>query len=125
MLKPTSKEYYQNFSTRIADFFTTDSMVKLIVLYKKAEFDKKHSDDRRSPSPYYLLNFLGYYLKEYCRGVSQQDFLKKITIDELIIVYNGFKNLSSKYSEAYQKKYNLEYNMMIKQKIDIGIMDAE
>jgi len=48
LLKPTNKEYYQDFSTRIGEFFTVESMSKLIIIYKKAEFDKKNSDDKKT-----------------------------------------------------------------------------
>ena len=64
LLKPTSKEYYQSFSTKIGEILTIESMAKLVLLYKKAEKEKRASDDKRSPSPYYLLNFIGYYLRE-------------------------------------------------------------
>ncbi|MCI5145864.1 MAG: hypothetical protein D3923_10130 [Candidatus Electrothrix sp. AR3] len=79
LLKPTNKEYYQNFSLEISNFFTIDSMIKLILLYKKAELDKKNSTDKKSPAPYYLLNYLGFYLTEL--NLRKQDFLKGISID--------------------------------------------
>lgn len=123
LLKPTSKEYYQNFSTKIGEFFTIESMVKLIVLYKKSEHDKKHSDDKKSPSPYYLLSFLGCYLES--KEIDKQDFLKNITIENLITVYEGFKTLPSKYYKKYKEQHQLEYNQMIKQKVDVKIMGQE
>lgn len=123
LLKPTSKEYYQNFSTKIGELFTIESMVKLIMLYKKSEYEKKHSEDKKSPSPYYLLNFLGCYLRS--KNIDEQDFLKNITIDNLITVYEGFKTLSSKYYEKYKEQHELEYNQMIKQKVDVKIMEQE
>ena len=123
LLKPTNKEYYQNFSIKIGDYFSAESMVKLIILYKKAELDKKNSEDKKTPSPYYLFNFLGFHLQN--KGISKQDFLKKITPQELTIVYDKFKNLSSKYYNSFKEKYGLEYNQMIKQKINYRIMNAE
>ncbi len=123
LLKPTNTEYYQNFSIKIGDFFTTASMVKLIMLYKKSEYDKKHSEDKKTPSPYYLLNFLGCYLES--KNIDKQDFLKNITIENLITVYEGFKILSNKYYEKYKEEYKIEYNQMIKQKVDIEIMKQE
>ncbi len=123
LLKPTNTEYYQNFSIKIGDFFTTASMIKLIMLYKKSEYDKKHSEDKKTPSPYYLLNFLGCYLES--KNIDKQDFLKNITIENLITVYEGFKILSNKYYEKYKEEYKIEYNQMIKQKVDIEIMKQE
>lgn len=116
LLKPTSIEYYQKFSTKIGDFFTIESMVKLIIIYKKSEHDKRGSDDGRFPSPYYLLNFLGCYLES--RSIDRQDFLKNIIMENLIIVYNNFKPLS----KDYHKKRDLDYNKMIKEKVDTDIM---
>ena len=81
LLRPSSKEYYQNFSTKIGEFFTTESMVKLIVLYKKSEQEKKKSEDKKSPSPYYLLNIIGDYLDR--KNIDKQDFLKNLNYEEL------------------------------------------
>ena len=120
LLRPDSKEYYQKFSIHIADFFTVESMTKLIVLYKKSEYDKKASADKRSPSPYYLLNFLGQYLEGI--GLDRQAFLSRISVGDLAIVYNRFKNLPSKYYDSYKGKHNLEYNQMIKREVDMDIV---
>ncbi len=123
LLKPSSKEYYQNFSMTIGDIFTIESMAKLVILYKKSEVDKRDSEDRRSPAPYYLLNFIGYYLKE--KNISKQNFLKEVSKEEITVVYEKFKILSSKYFEKYKEKYNLEYNQIIKLKVDEDIMKTE
>lgn len=120
LLKPSSTEYYQNFSTKIGELLTMESIVKLIILYKKAENDKRNSEDKKSPAPYYFLNFIGFYLETL--QISKQLFLKLITKEELVVVYNNFKILSSKYSKEYKKTYNMEYNQMIKQKVDTVIM---
>ncbi len=123
LLKQSSTEYYENFSTQIGNFFTTDSMVKLILLYKKSEYDKRNSDDKKSPAPYYLLNFLGCYLD--IKEIDKQNFLKTISTEQLVIVYENFADLSSEYYESYKNKHGLEYNQMIKQKVDIDIMQEE
>ena len=122
LLKPTSKEYYQSFSTKIGEILTIESMAKLVLLYKKAEKEKRASDDKRSPSPYYLLNFIGYYLRE--NKIDLQRFLKSIKIDDLDFVYDKFKTLSSKYIKAYNNEHGLEYNQIIKQKIDLKLMES-
>ena len=119
LLKQSSK-YYQNFSVKIDDFFTTYGMVKLIILYKKSECDKRGSADGKSPSPYYLLNFLGWYLDD--RGIDKQAFLTRASMEQLAFVYKYFKVLPSKYYSTYKEKYGLEYNEMIKQKVDTDLM---
>ena len=118
--KNTKSKYYEEFSTQIANFFTFDSMVKLIVLYKKSECDKKNSSDKKSPSPYYLLNFLGYYLGTL--GVDKQAFLNRVSMEQLAFIYRFFKSLPSRYYNSYKEKYGLEYNQMIKQKVDTDLM---
>lgn len=122
LLKPTSKEYYQSFSTKIGEILTIESMAKLVLLYKKAEKEKRASNDKRSPSPYYLLNFIGYYLRE--NKIDLQRFLKSIKIDDLDFVYDKFKTLSSKYIKSYNNEHGLEYNQIIKQKIDLKLMES-
>lgn len=122
LLKPTSKEYYQSFSSKIGEFLTIESMAKLVLLYKISEKEKKESNDKRTPSPYLLLNFIGYYLRE--SKIDLQTFLKDIKIEDLKMVYDRFKTLTSKYIKAYNIEYGFEYNQIIKQKIDLGLMDT-
>jgi hypothetical protein len=121
LLKPTSKEYYQSFSCNIGQLLTIESMSKVIFLYKRAEKDKKDSDDKKSPSPYYLLNFIGHYLRK--NDIDIQSFFKTVKPANLLFVYEKFKILSNKYIESFGVKHSMEYNVIIKQKIDLDIMD--
>ncbi len=121
LLKPTSKEYYQAFSCKIGQMLTIQSMSKLVFLYKRAEKDKKDSNDKKTPSPYYLINFLGHYLRR--KGIDIQGFFKDVSPDDLRFVYDKFKILSNKYIESFRSKHNMEYNVIIKQKIDLDIMN--
>ena len=122
LLKPDDNDssVYKGFSTKIKDMLTVASMAKLIQIYKKAEFDKKNSDDKKSPSPYYLLNFIGFHLDE--KNIDKSDFLRKLSIDDMSNVYESFKNLSSKYYNKYKSTYDIEYNQMIKKTVDKDIM---
>ena len=119
LLKPTS-EHYQSFSIRIGEMFTTETMVKLISLYKKAEIDKRESEDKKTPSPYYLFNFIGFDLER--KNIDLQEFFKGITLDELKVIYESYKVLTKKYYVEFKKKHNLEYNQMIKKEVDFDIM---
>lgn len=121
LLKPTSKEYYQAFSCKIGQMLTIESMSKLVFLYKRAEKDKKDSNDKKTPSPYYLINFLGHYLRR--QGIDIQSFFKDVSSDDLRFVYDKFKILSNKYIDSFRSKHNMEYNVIIKQKIDLDIMN--
>ena len=122
LLKPSSK-YYEDFSSKIHELFTTDGMVKLIFLYKKTKLDQKKSESKKFPSPWHLLNFLGYYLIE--NEIEQKEFLKKITVESLSVIYNFFKRLPETYYENYKKKENdnyLGHNNFIKKQIDKKMM---
>ncbi len=121
LLKPTSKEYYQEFSVKIADKLTFECMAKLIIIYKRAEQDKKSSADKRSPSAYYLLNFLGYYLKN--QETDLHEFLKSTPMEDFQFIYEKLNSLPNKYIKNYNEKYTSEYNNTIKQQIDETLMD--
>ena len=119
LLKPTSKEYYQSFSCKIHKKLTIENMSKLVFLYKRAEKDQKDSEDKKTPSPYYLINFIGYYLKQ--NQLDIQNFFKKVTPDELNFVYDKFRMLSKKYIDKHGKK---EYNAIISEKTDEKLMSS-
>ena len=128
LLIPTNK-IYQEFSTRIQYNYTIEAMLKIVFLYKKSEYDRKQNDDKRFPAPYYLLNFLGYYLKK--REINMNDFLTKTNIAELLKIYNIFKYMPKKYysklKEYYSKlpeKNDFEYNLMIKREVDKDIISS-
>ncbi|MDI9313020.1 MAG: AIPR family protein [Limnohabitans sp.] len=120
LLKPTSK-YYEDFSMKIESYFTGEGMLKLVLLYKKCELDKKESKEgKEKHSPYYFLNFLAYYLTQ--QKIDHQVFFKNITIKNLIIVYEHFRLLPDLYYLYYYQEKGIEHNQMLKQKIDEDIL---
>ena len=110
LLKTTSKSY-KKFSTEISNFFTTDSMVKLILLYKKFQYDQYTNTETntgiKQAPPFYLLDFIGYYLNK--KKINKQDFLKQVSIGELEILCTHFKVILPQYSREYQKTYSRAY----------------
>ena len=62
--------YYKDFSLNIDRLLAIDTMIKLYLLFNKAETDKKISEDSRTPIPYYVLEFLG---KEF----KNMDFVQR------------------------------------------------
>lgn len=122
LLKPTSKEYYEGFSIKIANTFTIESMAKLVNIYKKAYQDQQASQDRKTPAPFYLLNMIGYFLSKH--NIDKQSFLKEVEYDDLKIIYETFKSLPSNYYKKFYKKHNqTEYNQMLKKEVDTDIFD--
>lgn len=120
LLKPTS-DFYKEFSKEIIKKFTVNQILKLIFLYKKAEYDKKQSEDKKTPVPYYFLNFIGRHLEN--KSIEKLDFLQKLEIKDLHLLYLLFKPLSGKYYRRYRRDTNYEYNQMIKKTVNKGIMD--
>ncbi len=123
VLKPTSKTY-ADFSTKIQDYLSVDNMIKLFLLYKKAETDKKNSDDKKTPIPYYLIGFLGHFInksKENCYN-NAIGILFNTEQKELQEIYDYFANLTSLYKEKSAQN-QLEYNYMIKQPINNSFLE--
>ena len=125
VLNPNSQMYYKDFSLKIEEKITIDNMIRLFMVYNKAEFDKKQNkNDNRHPISYYLLSFMGYYFKnkDYTEINEKLDklFSDKDTFNN---VYEFFKNVTKIYSNLYCKLKNVDYNIMIKQEIDTTIFE--
>jgi hypothetical protein len=57
--------------------------------------------------------------------INKQEFLKTISVEDIEVIYDKFAILSQKYHNAFREKHKLEYNYMIKHKIDYEIMEHE
>ena len=116
---------YKDFSLRIKDYLTTDSMLNIYLTYIKAETDKK-ANDGRNPIPYYLISFLGYYFKDYenLKINTNENLCKIFNKENIKIVYKQLKKITINYSNKYVEKYKEDYNRMIKQKIDIELLES-
>lgn len=116
--------YYNDFSLNIDQLLTIDNMIRLYFLYIKADQEKRHSEDRRTPIPYYVLGFLGREFRIQDFG-SKNDKLKRLFANKqtLDVVYDFYKNLTPAYAEEYLSVYKEEYNKMIKQEIDETLLD--
>ncbi len=120
VLKPNSP-IYKDFSLNIEDYLTVDNMIKLFLMYLKAEAQKKEND-KRHPIPYYLLSFIGGLFKEKSFDEINSK-LDKLFSDKSLFsdVYNFFTKLTNLYSKEYIRTNQSDYNIMIKQEIDISI----
>jgi hypothetical protein len=63
VLKP-SGDIYKDFSIKINDELTTDNIIRLYLIYLKAEKARSESEDKKTPVPYYFIGFLGYFIKD-------------------------------------------------------------
>ena len=116
VLKPDSPTF-KNYSTKINEYLSWDNMVRLYILFKKAEADRKQNIDKTIPIPYYLIGFFGYLIKnkDYNLAINR---LFSLTNSDFMEVYNYLKNIT----KIYSKKYPEEYNIMIKNKINLSIL---
>jgi AIPR protein len=115
-LKGESK-IYTCFSLRIIEIFTIERMLRLFLLFKKAEKDRKNSEDQRTPSPYYLLGFLSTFSKSKDK-IDLLDRVLSLEQYEFNHIYNFCKKVTQKYVKNFEKEKNVDYNKMIKSKID-------
>jgi hypothetical protein len=123
----SGSEYYQNYSLKMNDYFTFDNLLILYLLFKKAEIDKSTSDDKKTPIPFYLIGFLGYFIKNKDYNSINNCFKKIYSMkqEEFQKLYDFLRDLTYNYKTSYHQQKNEEYNMMIKQKIDIGILSQQ
>lgn len=122
VLKPTS-ELYKTFSTKITEYLTVDNLIYLYLLYRKAEIDKKSSEDQKTPMPYYLISYMSFYLKEKNSNNLNKviEMISEKSKDDFNKIYDYFKDLTAQ----YKAESPLEYNVMIKNKIDKKILEEQ
>lgn len=103
---------------------TTNDLVNLYLIFLRAEKDKKMSEDKRTPIPYYLLGFLGNDLKGLDDNEFRQCFRYIYSSKENFeIIYRFYKRLTMRYKSNYKDLKGIEYNQMIKSQIDSSILE--
>lgn len=119
VLKQTS-DIFKTITINIQDYLSIDNMIKLYYVYKRAEQEQKKSADKRSPIPYYVIGFMSYQIKSEKTAANMNKQLDKIfslSAEDFNKIYDCLCFLSKRYRENMQKA-GIEYNVMIKQKID-------
>lgn len=103
------------------DNVTVDILINLWLLYCLAENKKKQSADGRTPISYYLIDCFSKY---ECNNRNVSLILEKLQnyeiIERLIKLYSS---VTKAYSKDYYKKYEIDYNKMIKKPIDYLILE--
>lgn len=117
------QDIYDNYSLKITDYLSIENLIRLFILYKKAENDKKNSEDKKTPVPFYLIGFMGYFIKikNFNTLNNMIQILFSYSENDFNIIYNYFKVLT----QYYKYRLKVDYNIMIKQKIDNQILDEE
>ena len=117
-------EIFKKYSINIQDYLSFENMIRLYLVFKKAEQDQKASDDKRTPIPYYVLGFLSYFIKD---KNDLENFNRMLNT----IFDSGTENVQSIYrflvklSSLYRKEMNLDYNVLIKKQIDAQVLEKE
>lgn len=118
VLKQDSNTYL-NYSLNIEKDLSCDNMIRLYLFYKRAEYDQKQSEDRKSPIPYYLLGFLNKFLNKQNVPYSQF-FLSDVA--KINTAYQCLSSLTQLYRMNYLEDKKIEYNNMIKNMIDDDVL---
>lgn len=98
---------------------THKDLINLYLLFLKAEKEKKQSEDKRTPIPFYVLGFLGKEINqlngEELRRKFRYIFENKNNFETL---YNFYKIVSRR----YKQNMKVDYNYMIKAPINYNIL---
>lgn len=112
-----SDSYLFEIATDFCKSVTTDTLLDLFLLYKKAEVEKKASGDKRTPIPYYLIDaFAKYECKERKKELISVELSDSAKISKLIKLYTMVCSM-------YAKQYGTDYNNMIKKEVDYKLLE--
>lgn len=116
LLKDTTKQYQTAVNFIKDDSVTTDLLIDLYLLYKKADLCKSDSSENRFPIPYYLIDaFAKYECNERTPNQIPERLNNGQNIENIIKLYTAV-------TKAYTKEINensiIDYNKMIKQPVN-------
>lgn len=117
-------EIFKKYSINIQDYLSFENMIRLYLLYKKAEGDRKASADKRTPIPYYILGFMSYFIKDKNEVENYNKLLNSLFSNDdagIQKLYEYLVNLSN----LYKKEMGKDYNVLIKTKIDSTVLDNQ
>lgn len=123
MLKFGSEQYQTAINFIKNGHVTNEVMLDLYMLYKRAEQTKKEKNDSRTPIPYYLIDG---FAKYECDGRNPAKIVEQLCDkDKVNKVINLYTAVSKAYTREYFKKFNIDYNKMIKRNIEYDIFDSQ
>jgi AIPR protein len=120
-----SSEIYKEYSLRINQVLSHDNLIRLYLIYLKADFNRKESEDRKTPIPYYVIGFLGRFIKnkDKLNLTIQGLFEANNHLFGKLFEYLG--KLTTRYRKSYGELYGTEYTLMVKQPIDESLLDKQ
>lgn len=123
MLKFGSEQYQTAINFIKNGYVTNDVMLDLYMLYKRAEQSKKEKNDSRTPIPYYLIDG---FAKHECDGRNPSKIVEQLGDSNRVNkVINLYTAVSKAYAREYYKKFNIDYNKMIKRNVEYDIFDSQ
>lgn len=116
LLKDTTKQYQTAVDFIKDNSVTTDLLIDLYLLYKKADLCKSNSEENRFPIPYYLIDgFAKYECNERTPNQIPERLNNNQNIENIIKLYTAI-------TKAYTREVNetniIDYNKMIKQPVN-------
>ena len=101
---------------------TAKDMIFLLLLYWRAELVKKSSPDKKSPNPFYLINWFANY---ECKGNPANISVVLSSPESVNRIIKKYTAVFQAYYKAYTEKYaGRDYNYMIKAQIDDALLDT-
>ena len=116
-------ELFDTYCSQIQNYLTIENMINVFCLYKKAENERKTSEDQRTPIPYYVIGFLG-SLVDQTSWESIQRSLNRIFSEKAVCseAYRYLVAISKNYKRSYANNHpdngEGEYNVMIKRAVE-------
>ena len=97
-------------------------MIFLLLLYWRTELVKKSSPDKKSPNPFYLINWFSCY---ECKGNPSNITLVLNSPEAVNRIVKKYTVVFQAYYKAYTEKYEgRDYNYMIKAQIDDSLLET-
>ena len=98
---------------------TNNDKLNLLLLYVRADNEKKKSIDKKSPNPFYLISWFAQYDCDFNPGKISEKLFSAQAVNDIIKKYTMmFKQYYRKWSEKNPGK---DYNTMIKAPIDLDL----
>lgn len=101
---------------------TAKDMIHLLLLYLRAESVKKNSADKKSPNPFYLINWFATF---ECKGDPSKISEILNSPEAVNRIIKKYTTIFQAYYKAYTGKYpDRDYNYMIKTQIDEELLET-